>query len=96
MREISEFSFQHLKYPCHPEESSLHRLATIKQLLSRDQLSSQSDLVKALSNQGDKDYPVFRSGSSPDYLGTGSTGNAGMFSCHYANTHMQYTVSFSM
>ena len=74
-KRILKFSFQHLKYPCHPEESSLHRLATIRELLSRGELSSQSDLVKALSNQDDPQYPVHRSGNSPDYLGTGATGN---------------------
>lgn len=67
-------TFQHLKYPCHPEESSLCRTSVLKQLLSCDKLSNHSDLLKALSNHEDNEYPIFRTGDTPDYLCTAASG----------------------
>ncbi|XP_053405239.1 uncharacterized protein LOC128558931 isoform X2 [Mercenaria mercenaria] len=66
--------FQHLHHECHPEESSVHRAAVISQYVNRGQTRTKRQLLSAISNRQDTNFPVHRNGQYPDYLATGSTG----------------------
>ena len=63
-------TLQHLQVPCHPGISTPRRRHVLDRLVAENHLSSYDDLIKALGNQDNEEYPIFRTGEPPDRLAT--------------------------
>ncbi|OWF44798.1 hypothetical protein KP79_PYT22333 [Mizuhopecten yessoensis] len=63
--------FHHLTVPHYQEESSIQRQIAMEAWRRRtSRRIEKSDILEILSNQDNKDFPVFRTGEKPDYLST--------------------------
>ena len=63
-------TLQLLQVPCHPAITTPHRQRVLEKLIAENNLSSYDDLIKALGNQENQEYPIFRTGEPPDRLAT--------------------------